>query len=278
MREPVEWIGRTVRTYAIHARAGAGGQSVVYQAVDTRQGEAVALKIMRPDDLDNAEALHRFEAEAAIMRLLRHPCIVPVYDTWTDEHGVWMVLPWYAGGSLRRLLADGPLSLPRTVALVTRLAQGLAAAHAIEVIHRDLKPDNILFDAAGQPYLSDFGAARRLSATSRTLSGTMVGTPGYAAPEVLQKGDITPRVDVFSLAVVLYEALTGSNPFFSHSYIQTILNLLQQPLPDVCRLRPELPAAVNAVLQQATAKDPAQRYATPTALAHAFRQAAGDTP
>lgn len=276
----MNFIGQTIRNYDIEEQIGGGGQGRVFRAQDPKNERTVALKVIRTEDIGNAEAVKRFQIEAAISFRLKHPCIVPLYDFWIDKHGVWMAMAFMEGGNLRSRFEASPLSLEDAGVMLDRIAWALTAAHRISVIHRDVKPDNILFDAQGLAYLSDFGAAKRLKAERITRTGIMVGSPGYFPPEVIQKGTITPAADVFSLGIVLYEALTGEHPFDDSSGLQMIVNILQKPVPDIREKRPEFPESITKVIWTATAKTISDRYTLPMALANAFRAAANlpETP
>ncbi len=276
----MNFAGQTVRTYTIEEQIGGGGQGRVYRAQDTKNARVVALKVIRTEDIGNADAVKRFQMEAAISFRLKHPCIVPLYDFWIDKHGVWMAMAFMEGGNLRSRFVQSVLSLAAAGAMLDRIAWALQAAHRISVIHRDVKPDNILFDADGVAYLSDFGAAKRLKAERITRTGIVVGSPGYFPPEVIQKGTITAHTDIFSLGVVMYEALTSEHPFDAASGLQMIVNILQNPVPNICLKRPEIPSAVAEVIWKATAKAANDRYPDPMALADAFRAAANlpETP
>jgi eukaryotic-like serine/threonine-protein kinase len=274
MQNKSDYTGDMLRHYHVLERIGGGGQGVVYKAQDTQQDRIVAMKVIRPGDMKDAVAVKRFQMEAAITFRLKHPCIVPIYDYWTETSGVWMVMRWFEGGNLRKKIAQATLTLSETATLLQRISEAVDAAHQLNVIHRDIKPENILLDADANAYLSDFGAAKRMNAQRITKTGQVIGSPGYFAPEVLQKQPITPQVDIFSLGIVLYEALTGAHPFQTSSLLQTIMKLIQTPVPSVHVLRPDIPAAISEVIGKATAKTPAERYTSASELLAAFRAAA----
>jgi serine/threonine protein kinase len=275
MPDKNDYTGKTLRHYEIMERIGDGGQGVVYKAQDTDNNRIVAMKMLRPGDMKDADAVKRFQLEAAITFRLKHPSIVPIYDYWTDPDGVWMVMRWFQGGNLRAKIEQAPLTLIETSHMLQRIGAAVATAHNLNVIHRDIKPENILLDEHGDTYLSDFGAAKRVNAPRITKTGHLVGSPGYYAPEMLQKQPVSTQTDIFSLGIVLYEALTGAHPFQSNSLLQSIVSTIQAPLPPVHALRPDIPAAVSAVLGKAAAKIPTERYATAAELVTAFHEAAG---
>jgi serine/threonine protein kinase len=266
-------IGQMVSIYRVDEYIGSGGQGIVYRGFDTNRNRPVALKCIRPEEMANTQAIERFRIEAEVNKRLRHPCIVPLYDFWRDDNSVWLVTAWLEGGNLRRLLRKKPLTLNNVVTMLMRVGAALDAVHAVEIIHRDIKPDNILFDASQHAYLTDFGAAKRLKVQPITQSGAMIGSPGYHAPEIIQHEAVTPQSDIFSLAIVAYEALTGEHPFENPNLLQRMMNVVQKPLPYVTD-RCSVPIEVDHVLQKAAAKVPQDRYASAGEMARAFQQAA----
>ncbi|MCU0512813.1 MAG: serine/threonine protein kinase [Anaerolineae bacterium] len=270
-----ELAGTIVNGYELHEKIGQGGQGTVYRAYDRDKDRIVAIKVIHPELMKDAAAIKRFQAEATIAFFLRHPCVVSLYDYWRDERGMWMVMRWFAGGSLRDQTRAAPLSLERTARVLHRVCDALAAAHLIKVVHRDLKPDNILFDEDGQAYLTDFGAAKRMEIPALTQAGMLVGSPSYFSPEHIQEGPMTPATDIYALGIVLYETLAGKHPFSGISTLEMLVAQLRDPLPDIGRIRPDLPPAINEVIQRATEKAPADRYENVRDLAAAFYEAAG---
>lgn len=270
-------IGQHIRGYEILRQIGSGGQSVVYLAHQAEKGRDVAIKVMLPEFLDDPELLARFQYEAVISFRLKHPHIVPLYDYWRDEHGAWLVMRYLPGGSLRAQFANGPWSLLRTAHMLDDIADALNLAHKNNIIHRDLKPDNILFDAEQRAYLTDFGVAKRLKADPITRMEMMVGSPAYLSPEQIRREEVTPRTDIYILGITLYETLTGRHPFIeAQTKMQILLKHLREPLPPLSRARPDLPPAVESVIQKATAKRPQDRYSDASALIAAFWKAVAD--
>jgi serine/threonine protein kinase len=267
-------VGQMVRTYQIDEYVGSGGQGIVYRGIDLKTSRQVALKCIRPEQMTDMKAIQRFRIEAEVNKRLNHPCIVPLYEFWSDHSGVWIVMAWLEGGNLRRRLRSRPLNLNEAVSLLMRMGAALDAVHAVEVIHRDIKPDNILFDQVGHSYLTDFGAAKRLKVQPITQSGSLVGSPGYHAPEIIQREAVTPLADQFSLAILMYESLTGSHPFESHNPLQQMMNVVQKPMPLVTSRCPDIPLDVDRVLQKAAAKNPQDRYPSAGEMARAFQNAA----
>jgi ABC-type oligopeptide transport system substrate-binding subunit/serine/threonine protein kinase len=249
------------RGYEIIEEIGAGGFGVVYRAHQTAANRDVAVKIILSKYADQPEFAARFDAEAQMVAGLEHPHIVPLYDTWTDEDGAHLVMRLLRGGSLKDLLASGPLEPENIVEIVRQVASALDAAHRQGVIHRDLKPSNILFDGDGNAYLSDFGIAKNLEAEiTLTPTGAILGSPAYMAPEQIRGEKLTNLSDVYSLGALIYELLTDRPPFSDLETTSLLYKQLHEPLPLVTDTYPELPAAVDLVIQQATAKNQYERY------------------
>jgi len=262
------------RGYELREQIGAGGFGAVYRAFHPEVGREVAVKIVLPEFANHPDFIRRFEAEAQIIARLEHPRIVPLYDYWREPDSAYLVMRLLRGGSLQTLLEAGPLPLEKVANLVEQMAEALSAAHQLGIVHRDLKPANILLDEAGNYYLSDFGIAKDIALESQaTLEGGLLGSPLYMSPEQMLSQPVTPQSDIYGLGVVLYEALTGEKPFPDESLAALIDKQLHTPLPAIHALRPELPPGVDAVIQRATAKDPAERFPDALALAAAFRQA-----
>jgi len=263
--------GDIVNGYRIMACVGQGGIGTVYQGEHTETGLIVGLKRINPAMLDRHQVKQRLEREITITQMLQHPHIVKLLEHWHDDETLWMALEWVEGGSLRDQLAAGPWSLQKTAHMLHQICDALAAAHAAQVIHRDIKPDNILINAAGDAYLADFGAAKPLNKAGITGVGTLVGSPAYLSPEQIMTNKVAPQTDVYQMGMTLYETLTGIRPFseIKHSTM-LLLALTQQPLPNCCEVNTDLPPAVNEVIQTATAKAMADRYSDIMQLAHAF--------
>ncbi len=250
-----------LKGYVVREQIGMGGFGVVYRAEQPGVGREVALKIILPEYANRPEFIRRFEAEAQRVARLEHPYIVPLYDYWRDPSGAYLVMRYIRGGTLRDALRLGPWSLDRATRLLEQLAAALAFAHRHGVVHRDLKPANVLLDADGNAYLSDFGIAKDvgvITATDETLDDALVGSPEYLTPEQITNGPITPQTDLYSLGVLLYEVLRGARPFGQLPLAEQLARQLTDPLPALERA--DLSHALDAVIQQATAKRPADRY------------------
>ncbi len=268
--------GQTVKGYELHELIGAGGFGAVYRAHQPILRRDVALKIILPEYANHPEFIRRFEFEAQLVARLEHIHIVSLYDYWREPNGAFLVMRWLRGGSLRDRLQEGAVPTEDAIHIVEQVASALAAAHRRGVVHRDIKPDNILFDEESNAYLADFGIAKdlRLSADDDEFDGSLTGSPFYLSPEQAQAQPVTPQTDIYSLGIVIYEMLAGQPPFSAEeNLVALLLRHINDPLPPLNNLRPDLPPEVEDVLQRATAKDPADRYADALALAKAFRRA-----
>ena len=245
-----------VRGYELQDEIGSGAYGVIFRSVQPVIGREVAVKIIRRRYANDPDFIRRFEAEAQTIARLEHPHIVPIYDFWRDPDGAYLVMRLLRGGNLLTALAQGPWSLERAQKLVDQIAPALAAAHNQDIVHRDIKPANILFDENGNAYLSDFGIAKDLQNDDLgTIEGELLSTPDYISPEQIQERPVSSRSDIYSLGAVLYEVLTGEKPFPDVPLITVIQNHLSTPLPLVSDSRPDLSPQIDAVIQQATAKE-----------------------
>lgn len=247
---------------------GAGG--IVYRATD---GETeVALKVVRAAD---PEAQRRFVREARLARESESRHLVRILEVGDD----YFVMPLYEGGSLAaKLQRDGPLAVAETIRLAAQLGQGLDALHARGVIHRDVKPSNVLLDGAGDAVLTDFGLARRADSTRLTRDGQLLGSLHYLAPELIEGGPATPASDVYALGCLLYEAITATSPFGDRRGAELAYAHLAEPPPDPRSHRPELSADLALALLTALEKDPRARPSTATALARMLHLAGTPAP
>src|SRR5215831_15137055 len=202
---------RVIKGYELRDRIGEGGFGAVYRAYQPSVGREVAVKVILPQHSNHPDFIRRFEVEAQLIARLEHPHIVPLYDYWRDPDGAFLVMRWLPG-SLRRAIWRGPWSAEATARLLEQLAGALTVAHRESVIHRDIKPDNILLDEDENAYLADFGIAKNLSTGSLTQEGAMVGSPAYITPEQIKGEPVTTRADIYSLGLVVYEALASEKP------------------------------------------------------------------
>lgn len=275
MSDDSEIIGTVISGYKIERHVANGSHGEVYKAMHPAIDHPVVLKVMRTDQPEVEELLVRFEAEADIIaRLGQHPHIVPIYDFWRGSSGAYLVLKWIDGGSLRDHLDEfGPLKLQRCVEVLDDLADALGMAHDAGIVHRDIKPGNILFDEQGKVYLSDFGIAKQ-QGKNITAPGTVLGTPAYLAPEQILSEPVNSSTDVYSLGLTIYEALTGQRPFTGALAGQVMMQQLSQPVPLIIMENEQVATAINAVIQRATAKKPEDRYINVRDMASEFRTAA----
>ena len=266
--------GQLIKSYELKELIGAGGYGEVYRAYQPQVRREVAIKSILPQYANQSEFIRRFEAEAHMVAQLEHPHIVPLYDYWREPNGAYLVMRWLRGGSLEDALKNGPWNPEAAVKLLDQITGALMLAHQRGIIHRDLKPANILLDENGNAYLTDFGIAKQMTVSaSMTQAGVVMGSPAYMAPETVNDETLTPQTDIYSLGVVLFEILTGRHPFPDTTPPKMIVKHLMEPLPPLQTIDSNLPPALNEIIQQATAKKPADRYADTRCLARAFRHA-----
>ena len=265
--------GQQVKGYILLETIGTGGFGAVYRAEQPDIGREVAIKIILPQYANHPDFIRRFEVEAQVIARLEHPHIIPLYDYWRDPDGAYLVMRYLRGRSLRNQLNESPLALEDAARIIDEMAGALAVAHRHGVIHRDIKPDNILFDEDGNAYLTDFGIAKDLSSDDNvTQADTVVGSPAYLSPEQVQAEVVTGQSDIYTLGLLLYEMLTGHHPFMGTKSTGLLLRHLNDAVPSVRAERNDIPPGVDQVIARATAKDPVQRYADAPALAAALQQ------
>ena len=271
----LEAVGQPLRGYRLLEQIGEGAFGTVHRAFQPEVGREVAVKVIHRDLADHPEFIRRFDAEAQLVARLEHPHIVPLYDYWREPGGAYLVMRYLRGGSLRDLLAHGSLEADRAVGLAGQVALALAAAHRQGVVHRDVKPANILFDPEGNAYLSDFGIAKDLAATKVGVGpgGTPSALAYYLSPEEIRGEPPVPQSDIYGLGLVLFESMAGRHPFADTPPEHLREAQLHEPLPSLRSLRPDLPGPVDEIIRSATAKDPQERYPDAVALSTAFREA-----
>ena len=270
----IDLCGQTIRGYELREKIGAGAFGAIYRAHQPMVDREVAIKVILPEHANHPDFIRRFEVEAQLVAQLEHLHIVPLYDYWREPDGAYLVMRLMKGGSLEKRLHQGPLSLTETGRILEQIGSALAAAHRQGVIHRDLKPANILLDEEGNAYLSDFGIAKKMRLQAlATATAAIIGTPAYMAPEQVQGETLTPQADIYSLGVLLFEMLSGQHPFRGSSTAELFIKHLTAPLPRLGEIRPDLPAELDRIIAQATAKDPAARTADAMALVADFRRA-----
>jgi len=247
--------------YKLEAKLGSGGMSTVYLARDTTLDRSVAVKVMHREMSEQEDQLQRFRQEARAVAKLSHPNVVAVIDAGEDGGHPYIVFEYVEGETLKqRINRVGALDPQEALAYAIEIARGLTVAHNRNMVHRDIKPQNVLIDAEGRAKLTDFGISRQLEQDGMTATGRVLGTTDYVAPEQAMGHPVDQRSDVYSLGVVLYEMLVGQVPFHADSQVGVAMKHVNEELPDVQQRRPELSAAAAMVVERATAKDPAQRY------------------
>ena len=276
-QRPAERTPQFYGRYELLSELGRGTSGVVYKAHDPKLDRLVAMKILRPELVSLEESgislKQRFHQEAVAAGRLTHPAIVAVHDVGEADGRPFMVMEYIEGGTLADLLLGGrPLPLPDAAGIVVQVCAALDYAHRHGVVHRDIKPRNILV-GPGVTKVTDFGTARILGA-SHTQTGTMLGTPAYMSPEMVRGQAADPRSDLFSLGVVLYETLTGVNPFNAADLAAVLYRIVNLEAPSVRHHNAELPPALDRVLRRALAKEPEARYATAMDFGNALREAA----
>jgi eukaryotic-like serine/threonine-protein kinase len=249
--------------YRLDAQIGHGGMSTVYRAFDTVLERQVAVKLMHRDIAHNPDQLERFRREARAVAQLNHPHIVQVIDAGEDDAMPFIVFEYVEGETLKeRIRRFGRLPIPEALAYAIEIARALGAAHDRGIVHRDVKPQNILVDEEGSGKVTDFGIARTLEQEGLTADGRVLGTTDYVSPEQALGHAVTGQSDLYSLGVVLFEMLTGDVPFHGDNQVAVAMKHVREELPDIAFRRPEASSALAAVLDRATAKDLAVRYQT----------------
>src|SRR5437016_12716541 len=269
-------IDSEVAGYRVVELLGRGGMSVVYRAEHVRLGRPAALKLLAAT-LGQGDHRERFLRESKLAASLDHPGIVPVFDAGEEDGLLYIAMAYVEGSDLKTLLVrEGALPLRRALWILGQIASALDAAHARGLVHRDVKPANILVGPGDRAYLSDFGAVKELASAGTTRTGAFVGTIEYCAPEQIEGGDVDARTDVYALGCVLYETLTGEPPFHRPSEVAVLNAHLHSPPPRPSKAAPGLPSALDGVIAKALAKAPVDRYATPGELVSAARAAVAE--
>jgi serine/threonine-protein kinase len=247
--------------YRLESKLGSGGMSMVYLAVDETLGRKVAVKVLHREISDQQDQLERFRREARAVAQLSHPNLVGVIDAGTDEGRPYIVFEYVPGQTLKqRISSEGRLPLDEATAYAIEIGRGLQAAHVARLIHRDVKPQNVLIDAEGRAKITDFGIALSLESHGLTATGRVLGTTDYVSPEQAMGQEIDARTDVYSLGILLYEMLTGDVPFKAETQVGVAMKHVNETVPSVQRRRPDASAALAAAVEKSTAKDPGDRY------------------
>ncbi|GAB4544439.1 MAG: hypothetical protein OHK0023_01230 [Anaerolineae bacterium] len=253
--------GQTLGKYRIVSVLGKGGMATVYRARHEDLSREVALKVIKANLADSDEFLERFQREARVVAQLDHPNIVTIYETGQTENTIYIAMRLLLGGNLSERIQRQALDLDETLRIATQIGAALNYAHQQGIMHRDLKPLNVLFDSIGNAVLTDFGLARSTnSQTMLTQSGVAMGTPSYMAPEQWVGDHIDPRADIYAFGIMLYEMLTGKLPFIGETPARLMFQHLTEAPKPIYMYRPELPKEINDVIVRALAKDPDNRY------------------
>ena len=260
--------------FRLEEKIGSGGMSTVYRAFDETLERWVAIKLMHREISSDSDQLERFRREARAVASLNHPHVVTVIDFGEDDDHPYIVFEYVEGENLKdRLRRMGRLPVPEAVAYAIEIGRALECAHANRLVHRDVKPQNVLIDPEGRAKVTDFGIARSLEAEGLTATGRVLGTTDYVAPEQALGEPTTAQSDVYSLGICLFEMLTGDVPFKADSQVAVAMKHVKDPLPDLRMRRPEISAALASVVETACAKETANRYASARELVQELEHA-----
>ena len=268
-------IGQQLGQYEVIELLGQGGMATVYKAYQESIDRHVAIKVLPPHAGLDAQFIDRFQLEAKTIGGLQHPHILPLYDYGTQDDILYLVMAYVDGGSLEDFIEDREYMTVRRIEKILReIASALDYAHRRGVIHRDIKPGNILIDSEGHALLADFGIVKMMG-NDANLTGTgVVGTPAYIAPEQGQgETSIDGRADIYSLACVMYELFSGFQPYRAETMMKVVLQHITDPVPSLIEVAPDLPPALDAVMEFAMAKDPNERFSTAVEFAEAVTHA-----
>lgn len=273
-----EAIGTVLAGYRLEELIGKGGMSAVYRAEHVHLGKHVALKILSAALALDEDFRERFLRESRTAASIEHPNIIPIYDAGDVDGRLYIAMRYVAGLDLKRLIErDGPLSLGRTLFFIEQIASALDTAHALGLVHRDVKPGNVLVASGTERvFLTDFGVVKHSGSTGLTRTGYFLGTIDYAAPEQIEGRPVDPRTDVYAVGCLVYECLTGAPPFQRAGEMAVIHAHLTEEPPRPSLKRPDLPSGIDSIVTTAMAKQQAERYASAGALAHALRAVALD--
>jgi hypothetical protein len=277
-------VGAEFASYRIQGVLGRGGMSVVFRADNLRLGNEVALKVLSAELSENDAFRERFVRESRLAASINHPNIIPIYDAGEEDGLLYIAMRYVAGSDLKSMIRqEGPISLRRAADIISQVARGLSVAHERGLVHRDIKPANILTERAGgtgetvdHAYLADFGLMKhQVSRSGLTDTGQFLGTVDYVAPEQVEGRQTDHRADVYSLGCVLYECLTGSVPYPRDSDVAVLFAHVQDTVPRITDLRPDLPSTIDEIAARAMAKRPEHRYASAGDLSRDLSETVG---
>jgi serine/threonine protein kinase len=272
-------LPKNIGKYQILDKVGAGGMAIVYLGQEEVFERQVAVKVLPShlgQDPDNRE---RFRREAKAIASLEHAAVVPVYDYGQDGEQLFLVMRYMQGGSLKDRLTHGRIPLPAAATIIRRIASALDKAHSMGMIHRDIKPGNILFDLEDNPYITDFGLVKMVESSVQLTHSEFFGTPAYTSPEQCQ-GDkaIDARADIYSLTAMFFHMITGAPPYESNNAMALLMKHVSDPIPLLSAAAPDLPAALQKVIERGMAKLPSDRYATAGEMARDVDRAVSAAP
>ena len=262
--------------YEIKSELGRGGMATVYRGYDSRFEREVAVKVL-PQELMHSDPQFRlrFEREAKIIAQLEHSAIVPVYDVGESDGQPFFVMRYMNGGSLSERIKAGIFTIEEAIQILDAVAPALDEAHAKGIVHRDIKPSNILFDKRGNPYISDFGIAKLSQAQAGNVTGSaIIGTPAYMAPEQAQGMEVDGRSDIYALGIILFEMLTGKQPFEADTPMAVAIKHITDPVPHIRNTNPKLPEGMETIIQKAMAKNRNDRFSSAVEMTNALREVA----
>jgi serine/threonine protein kinase len=276
--EPDPLIGKSVGSYRVEGLLGVGGMGYVYRAAGA-DGQTVALKLVRGDLAEDSVFRKRFEREARIAQQVKNPHVVPVLDTGEHEGVPYLSQRFIEGGSLEdKLKREGRLDVPTTLAICAQVADGLDALYAGGMVHRDVKPGNVMLDLDGTALITDFGLAKDSQGTNLTRPGQALGSMDYMSPEQIRGEQVTAATDVYALGCVICQCLTGATPFADKQGMRVLWAQLQDEPPDPCANLDGAPPELGPAILKALAKDPAERPQSASEYARLLYEAAGLQP